>query len=105
MGNPSDRSQKPAAKLPFGPLAGVVLVQSLLLSACVVNHGDFELGQDVASIRSMQILDPAATERNRGKVLTLDGTHGILIMTTRREAIATPAEVLESDFGRTRTLN
>lgn len=51
---------------------------------------DFDMGESHYRIKQVQILDPAAAERNDGIILSLEGNYGRKVMQAYRESSVPP---------------
>ncbi|CAM3914675.1 hypothetical protein [Shewanella aquimarina] len=71
-----------------------VIACSLLVSACANEH-NFSMGDSYLQVREVQVLDPEASERNDGLVLSLEGNYGRQVMLNYRESSESPTKAKE----------
>ncbi|MCG9714544.1 hypothetical protein L1D32_03120 [Shewanella insulae] len=71
-----------------------IIVFSLLVSACANEH-NFSMGDSYLQVRDVQVLDPEASERNDGLVLSLEGNYGRQVMLNYRKSSENPTKAKE----------
>lgn len=71
-----------------------IIVCSLFVSACANEH-NFAMGESYTQVRNAQILDPEASERNDGLVLSLEGTYGQKVILNYRNSNEVPTKAKE----------
>ncbi|GIU49789.1 hypothetical protein [Shewanella algidipiscicola] len=67
---------------------------SLLLSACANEH-NFVMGDSYLQVKNVQTLDPEASVRNDGLVLSLEGNYGRKVMLKYRDSNEAPIKAKE----------
>jgi hypothetical protein len=70
----------------------LILVSSVLLLSACANQYDFAMTESYQQVKQVQILDPDATERNNGMVLSLEGNYGRQVMLEYRKSNQMPTE-------------
>lgn len=71
-----------------------VVLLSLFLSACANEH-NFEMGESYQQVKNVQILDPEASVRNDGLVLSLEGNYGRKVILKYRDSNEAPIKAKE----------
>ncbi|WP_076542209.1 hypothetical protein [Shewanella sp. UCD-KL21] len=71
-----------------------LLSMVLLLSACESVH-NFTMNDSYHQLKNVQILDPDASERNDGLVLSLEGNYGRQVMLKYRQSSEAPISAKE----------
>jgi uncharacterized lipoprotein YajG len=70
----------------------LILASSVLLLSACANQYDFAMNESYQQVKQVQILDPDATERNNGVVLSLEGNYGRQVMLEYRKSNQMPTE-------------
>jgi hypothetical protein len=70
----------------------LILASSVLLLSACANQYDFAMNESYQQVKQVQILDPDATERNNGVVLSLEGNYGRQVMLEYRMSNQKPTE-------------